>query len=242
VIFSWIKTNIFDPIAMFFVKIFSDIRDNIIEPIFNKIAAIFNWIKDKIFTPITDSFKTAFNIIKVNIFDPIVDAFRIVFNWVYDNIVKPIKDVGKGASSTANKAGDAIADVFGWAHGGIVYKAAQGLKVPGMSAADNLNRDTVPAMLSPGEIVLPNSVTQNGNLMRDLALLLTGENVSSGGTVQNLVNNNTSNQTINISVNVSGNTKMSKKDVENDILPVIIDGIKEASNRGKSIVNAKGIY
>jgi hypothetical protein len=60
----------------------------------------------------------------------------------------------KLVGSVLNAGGAAVGKAFGAAHGG---------PIPGRAAApgDNPRNDTVPAMLSPGEIVIPRSVAQS---------------------------------------------------------------------------------
>jgi hypothetical protein len=117
------------------------------------------------------------------------------------------------------------------------------MRVPGLAGGgNNYGRDTVPAMLSPGEVVLPNSVAQNGNLMRDIGRLISGESVPTGAVTNVTANESTTNNSFTINVNVSGNARMTRQDVEREILPAIMDGIKEASQRGRPVLSQKGVF
>jgi hypothetical protein len=160
-----------------------------------------------------------------------------------------VRSVGKGVKGAWNAAKSAIGLGSGGvvrklAHGGAIA-AAGGVLVPGLAGGgNNLGRDTVPAMLSPGEWVLPNSVTQNGNLMADIAGMISGKGPNNSGStlLQNVATENNITNEYNISVNVSGNARMTKQEVEREILPVILDGIKDATQRGKQVVNKKGVF
>jgi hypothetical protein len=67
-----------------------------------------------------------------------------------------------GASDLAPLMGDAVLAAKGGPISGEKL-AAKGMKVPGQAkvAGNSLKNDTVPAMLSPGEIVLPRDVVNH---------------------------------------------------------------------------------
>lgn len=260
--FQWVYDVILAPVIGLFETVFTYIYD--------KIVAAFSYVYTTFLEPSINLLKATFAVIQegftwidTNIFQPFINgitsfanAIKTPFQWIYDNIIKPIVEfnpagkAGNWIEDTAGSAWKGVKSIFKahggiipqYAHGGMIYQAASGMLVPGLAAGgNNYGRDTVPAMLSPGEMVLPNSVTQRGDLMRDLAGLVTGENRPSAS-VTNIANSSTNNQTINLSINVDGNARMTRQDVERDILPAILTSLKDASSRGKPVLNEKGLY
>jgi len=79
------------------------------------------------------------------------------------------REANKGITDTANQINAVIYSGYGQALGTLASmgggKMSDGGPVPGKAHVfgDDEANDTVPAMLSPGEIVLPRSVTQSGN-------------------------------------------------------------------------------
>jgi hypothetical protein len=85
---------------------------------------------------------------------------------------------GKGASGTmGNQAGSS--------YGGSMY-ASHGGKVPGKSkiSGDDEKNDTVPAMLSPGEIVIPRSASNDEDKAHEFLHALMNNKKSKGGKVE----------------------------------------------------------
>lgn len=95
------------------------------------------------------------------------DIFRDAFNDINPaNLLQKLFTIDyKGKGAVENALGVDIPWV-NFARGGLV-------KVPGNASVmgDSLKNDTVPAMLSPGELVVPRSLTQNPQFMEGLKLL-----------------------------------------------------------------------
>lgn len=90
----------------------------------------------------------------------------------------PQSSVGKffqGMGNTTASANEiSKASATGYAKGGPIigeYYAAKGKEVPGKAKVkgDSLKNDTVPALLSPGEIILPREVAQSPNAAQESA-------------------------------------------------------------------------
>jgi hypothetical protein len=261
--FQWIYDTLLKPFVDGIPTAFFAVFDTIDEEVLQPMRTFF----DDLWKDITNIGKKVADIFKKPL-EAFVNGVKAPFVWIYDNIVKPIVDfdpVGK-AGKRITGVGDSIASaassvwgaLTGKAHGGVIqafahggaigqtqtyWRAANGMRVPGLAGGgNNYGRDTVPAMLSPGEVVLPNSVAQNGNLMRDIGRLISGEAVPTGAVTNITANESTTNNSFTINVNVSGNARMDRKEVEREILPVILDGIKEASQRGRPVLNQKGVF
>jgi hypothetical protein len=110
----------------------------------------------------------------VGLFDAIVEPLKAVFDPLLEAI-KPLTDAVMSLFDAVSNAGNLggkgggkglIAETFGFAKGGIVY-AAQGTLARGT--------DTVPAMLTPGELVVPR------DMVSELGAYLSAQRDTSGG-------------------------------------------------------------
>lgn len=110
----------------------------------------------------------------VGLFDAIVEPLKVVFDPLLEAI-RPLTDavmsLFDAVSNSGNLGGKGggkglIAETFGFAKGGIVY-AAQGTLARGT--------DTVPAMLTPGELVVPR------DMVSELGAYLSAQRDTSGG-------------------------------------------------------------
>jgi hypothetical protein len=254
--FQWIYDTLLKPFVDGIPTAFFAVFDTIDEEVLQPMRTFF----DDLWKDITNIGKKVADIFKKPL-EAFVNGVKAPFVWIYDNIIKPIinfnpvKAAGKGIASAASSVWGALTGkahggvIQAFAHGGAIgqtqtyWRAANGIRVPGLAGGgNNYGRDTVPAMLSPGEVVLPNSVAQNGNLMRDIGRLFMGESVPTGAVTNISANESTTNNSFTINVNVSGNARMDRKEVEREILPVILEGIKEASQRGRPVLSQKGVF
>lgn len=188
-LFNWVKEKIFQPVIDLFRATFTWIEegfnflfgedgivrgafkwieDNIINPLFGEdgvVRGAFKWIKEKIFDPLFGEdgiVRRAFNWVKENIFDPFQKALQAVADTIRD-IVDSVKSIGEGAGSfiseldptNENSTVGKIIRPWNWAEGGII---------PGIAkmAGDHRKNDTVPSLLSPGEMVIPRSAVAEG--------------------------------------------------------------------------------
>jgi len=103
------------------------------------------------------------------------EAFTNAFRWVKDNWDKFVSGLGDGFSKALDIAGLKFAD------GGIVPAFATG-GIVGTSTVGSVGTDTVPAMLTPGEMIL------NASQQKNLFSLL--KNGASGGSKDVTVNFN----------------------------------------------------
>jgi len=158
--------NIFNGIGKFFVSIF-DFFKGIADGFVNGFRAVI-----KFFSGIAEWFVNAFNGV-VNFFAGIVDFFAQIFN----NIANFFGNIGDG-----------IADFFGFAKGGIVGYSNGGLvNGKARTSGDDKRNDTIPVMLSPGELVIPRSYVKQGLAgiidFASSALNSSAQNMYSGGIV-----------------------------------------------------------
>lgn len=95
------------------------------------------------------------------------DGLKSGFDWVINKIEglwNSIKGAvtGEGTSTgipivggIIDGVGDGLASIFGWSQGGLIPGKPQ-------TRGDSYRNDTVPALLSPGEMVIPRSAMDNG--------------------------------------------------------------------------------
>lgn len=231
--------------SVFGAKLF-EFASIIAQSIANNIQNLAIQLRDKII----EGFNSIGNIFYDYIILPLINAFN-------EYVITPIKNIIQSPSNAVSKAGSWVGEQakkvskwLGFSHGGIVpvmkklpiYYASAGMVVPGtVYSGNSIANDKVPAMLSAGEIVLPNSITQRPDLMRDIAAIISGEPQKSTN-IANIVN--TSNIVVNqqITINIEPKSALSRQEIEKEIAPVIIDAIKNASERGKAIVSKRGLY
>jgi len=164
-------------LAKFYTKIGQYIWDGL-KTAFEGVGNFFKNIGGKIFGGIWDGMKWMWEQLKGfggRIFKGLWDGI----SGVWDDFVNLGKNIFVGFWNAMQGAvygiGDAIASVFGWSEGGVVPGTA---KVPGNSKAN----DTVRAMLSPGEIVIPRSAL-NGGLEGAVAFLADSMGATTKATV-----------------------------------------------------------
>lgn len=123
-------------IAISLAVAFRDAIVNGAEAIGNAIGQFFSDALNSIFEPIQDLFK------------PLEDALNFVGNLI-NQLFQPIVDLIDAITGLFGKGGGKgwLAETFGFSKGGLVY-AADGFFQP-------RGTDTVPAMLTPGELVVP---------------------------------------------------------------------------------------
>lgn len=103
------------------------------------------------------------------------------------------------------------------AFGGPVLGFNAGGIVPGLGS-----RDSVPAMLTPGELVITKSQTR----------ALMGASRSGGGSAP----------VINLTVAFQGGFTPDRDTIEKKVVPPVIEALKRASRNGTQVVSSKGVY
>jgi hypothetical protein len=155
----------------------------------------FNDIKSSVFDPFVSGITDAFGVvtdwfIDINnkFTDKIKDTFAVVTDW-FISIFDPMKDALNGLADAfknpagaAKKAGNSVGEILGlpgYASGGIVSGTIQRFAAGGTT-------DTVPAMLTPGEMVINRDATQKN--LGLLQAINSGSSVGAGTTIHLTVN------------------------------------------------------
>ena len=200
--------DIFNSLLSGLGKIFSGIGEKILKPIGEGIA--------KIGKSIGEFFKSAAQ--------ALIGPIKKFFNGVGDIIVGPIKKF-------FNNLGDIIIEPISDFFDDLSFFSKGGL-VPDYLAGGGFPRkgtDTVPAMLTPGEFVLPSRAVKSlgsGNL----EALRQGRGPSQGAA-----------PVINISMNVETKQAMDENFIRNRLMPRVKEEFKRASLDGQFIISERGI-
>lgn len=140
---SWLWTNVLEPVFTAIGAVFTWIYNNIIMPIVTGImiyiglwAAVITWLWETVLSPVFQAIGAVFNWIWANVISPIVGYIQlaiqgagIVFQWLYSNVIGPvfaavgqafnwvwqnvISPVVSFISGAITNVGNTIRDVFG---------------------------------------------------------------------------------------------------------------------------------
>ena len=207
---------------------------------------------------IWDGLTEAFNIqsfknLGSSIADGLSDALPSLWNG-FKNLGTKIID---GFKEAANSVGGALSDVLGFAKGGIV---------PGVAsfAGNNRMNDMIPAVLSPGEAVIPRSAMADPLIAALVKDILTGKvrSMAEGGMVGSMAGpslglgdlsgaisrvqggeggSQTQNNTFNIDLKIRTEQPIDEKFVRSKLMPKLKDELRRQSLDGKFILSKQGI-
>jgi len=191
-------------------------------------------------------------------FNDLVSGMGKKFAQIFsDNISLPSVGGGGGGGFLGTGIG-----AFGGLAANLPMFAGGGL-VPGsaVTPGNSFRNDRIPALLSPNEVVIPRSVTQDSAMM-SLAMALARGQLSkfqAGGLVlpqgaatrgltspasqgsQGATNNITQNIEIDMSVDVSAEN-LDSSFVRDKLIPVVKDALRQASVQGELLINEKGVF
>lgn len=175
-----------------------------------------------------------------NVFTEIANAFSGLGKGIWNGLVGEIRS-----------AGGKIAKWLGFSEGGIV---------PGYArlAGDSYGNDVVPAMLSPGEAVIPRSMMANPEISRFVKDLLRNKTMpgfsldqamprlalANGGIVP-MVKGNTGqtfgDTNVNVVLKIETNQAIDEAFIRQRLMPALKSELKASSLRGDFILSAKGV-
>jgi hypothetical protein len=178
-LWNFVKTLFDKPIAAF-RSLFIDVKA-MFDGVISGFISAFSEIKNlgDVFTGFGNNIVTGFT----SGFSSIGGTITAVFNSAFDSSIKYLSGI-IGNLNPANLLEKMFKDTGG--EGGTVEKwlginipmltFSQGGMVPGLATydGDHSSNDTVPAMLSPGEAVLPRRVTKNKSYQKLIAAMMAG--------------------------------------------------------------------
>jgi hypothetical protein len=265
-VFNFFKTLFDDPIKAFrqlfedFKNIFSNIWDS-----FKEIPTkLWNGLKDGVGI-IFDTFKSLGSAIwdglknvGGQIFDwaksigsTIYDGFSEFFGKIADGFRNFGRNIWEGFKQIIKDTVGKLADWLGLAEGGIVPGSA---RAPG----DNAKNDVVPALLSPGEAVIPRSLMANpeiNTMIRDLlknrqmpissiSEAVPRISMANGGMVPALINGGGTSfgdTNVNVVLQIETNQQIDESFIRQRLMPALKSELKASSLRGDFVLSAKGV-
>jgi hypothetical protein len=265
-VFNFFKTLFDDPIKAFkqlfedFKNIFSNIWDS-----FKEIPTkLWNGLKDGVGI-IFDTFKSLGSAIWEGlknvgrqIFDwaksigsTIYDGFSEFFGKIADGFRNFGRNIWEGFKQIIKDTVGKLADWLGLAEGGIVPGTA---RAPG----DSGRNDIVPALLSPGEAVIPRSLMANpeiNTMIRDLlknrqmpissiSEAVPRISMANGGMVPALVGGGGTSfgdTNVNVVLQIETNQQIDESFIRQRLMPALKSELKASSLRGDFVLSAKGV-
>jgi TP901 family phage tail tape measure protein len=197
--FTWIDKHILQPFLNVFRRLWEWVDEKVLQPFMKHFQEAWKWVDEKIIKPlmevgksIWDSFTKAagdtakfFGDLGTKIWDGLkagLNTLGSFFQHMFDqinpaNMLQKMFQFQSGGVGTVEKALGIDIPWVSFARGGVV---------PGRSMfpGDDVRNDTVPAMLSPGEVVIPRSVLDKPGVEKILGAIMGGVNISmlAGGT------------------------------------------------------------
>ena len=257
-VWLWIYDTIIQPIFNGLKAVWSWVYDTIISPFINALTSAWNAIKSGIIDPLINGLSNAANGLRdalkpligagQNIVNGIKDGLNAILSKISDAFYNIGKNLVKGLVDSLGSIGGVIGKAIGglpsvsvsipsfFAHGGIVGGAAN-------VVGNSYRNDTIPAMLSPGEAVIPRSA------MRDPAIAEAVKAILSGGGISRFANGmmpSLSPAASQSSIELGGITINTTQSIDADfvrlkLMPTIQKELRRASLDGQTVIYKTGV-
>lgn len=189
----------------------------------------------------------AFQVFK-NLGNAIKDGLAESFDWIADKFRNFGRYIWEGLKAIIKETVGKLAEWLGLAEGGIVPGTAR-------VAGDSAMNDVVPAMLSPGEAVIPRSLMANPQINQMIKDLLNNRQISmspagdvprvafaNGGMVPALVGATSYGDTnLNVVLQIETKEPLDEGFIRQRLMPALKAELKASSLRGDFILSAKGV-
>jgi len=230
------------------------VYNNFILPLINGITSAFTWVVEKVVDPLINfatNLATSIGDIGQKLVDTVGDigtklaesftdglsGLTDMFTKLGESLIEPIKKVtegggGGGGGGLVNK----VKKTFGFSEGGII---------PGNAKAfgDSPRNDFIPAMLSPGEAVIPRSAMQDPEIAEVVRGILSKRGVPSfsDGLMPRLASGGG-----NTEINLGGVVVNTSQSVDADfvrsrLMPTIRNELRRASLDGQTVIYKTGV-
>lgn len=171
-LFTWLHDHVFKPIGDKIGQVFSWLGNNIIKPFvegakqeWQKLTDAWNWLYDHVFKPIGDKIGGVFDGLKRGI-DTACKGITDAWNGLMDILKVPVNFIINTIyTGGIKRLWDGVSGMFGLPKAPEVKGLAGGGVLPGYAPG----RDSIAAMLSPGESVLTPEATRMlgaGNILK----------------------------------------------------------------------------
>lgn len=215
--FNWLYTKVIEPLAKIVETAWLWVLENIIDPLAGVVKDAWLWVKTNILDKLGSTVSEAFESIK-NLGKTIYNGFKEALTGGPEFLKEAGVSIWKGLKGGIGKIGSLVKeqldkinpanlfkkifDISGaMGKKGLVeetlgidvpfLKFATGGRVPGsaMFGGDDKRNDTVPALLSPGEAVIPRSAMDDPNIKHLVDSILSGriQKMAVGGVVGELL-------------------------------------------------------
>lgn len=234
-------------------EFFSNLASKLWTAIKDGASAIFDTIKD-LGTKIWDGLSDKLQSLK----DSLFESGKEIWNGlksVFGEISKAFSGLGEGIwqalKDSIKRAGGAIVKFLGLADGGIV---------PGVARlqGDSSRNDFIPAMLSPGEAVIPRSLMANPDISKLVGSILSNRTMSpmafdksmprlslaNGGIVPAIAGRGGQtfgDTNVNVVLQIETNQQLDESFIRQRLMPALKSELKASSLRGEFILSAKGV-
>lgn len=213
--------NLFDSVGNIFRSVF-DAASNVFRSIIDGFRSCFSWVGD-MFSGAWDGLKSIF----AAVFNPIIkllNAIKIPALKIpkFEVSIKYIGSVKFWDEKTLWGGSDLIpGNIPLLAGGGLITSGMANPDLARLLAGGPTGVDTVPAILQPGEAVLPKRVVDG---------LRGRSSDGSGGAA------------LHLTINVHPNANMTDQQIRRELVPKLIDEIQRESANGKRIISSRGVY
>ena len=255
--FQWVIDHILTPLASIVEKAFQWVVDKVITPLvdfattlgekvktaFNSLVSIGtdigNAVKDAIYNGVDglkDKFKELGAAIKDGL-DSALDGLKDKFKELGEALAGPLKSLGGGGGGGGGNVLQQAADkILGRSEGGII---------PGNAVVfgDSPRNDVIPAMLSPGEAVIPRSAMQDPAIAETVRGILSNRSLPSfsDGLMPRLASSGG-----NTEINLGGVVVNTSQSVDADfvrsrLMPTIRSELRRASLDGQTVIYKTGV-
>jgi hypothetical protein len=264
-VFNFFKNLFDDPIAAFkqFIQDFVKIFENIWDAFVDIPKKLWEGIKSQV-SVVGDTFEKLGN----KIWDGVKAVWKELEDWfsgigrkIYDGFSDTFKKIGEGFENFGRKIWEGfkniiketvgkLAEWLGLAEGGIVPGTA-------MVAGDSPRNDVVPALLSPGEAVIPRSLMANPEINKMISDLLNNRQTpvsydvglprmafSNGGVVPSLSGGGGAvfgDTNINVVMKIDSKEPIDEAFLRQRLVPALKAELKASSLRGDFVLSAKGV-
>lgn len=215
--------------------------------LFGEVGKSFSSLGTSIYDGLVAALSGAWDFFK-SIGNAIKDGLAESFDWIADKFRNFGRFIWEGLKSIIRETVGKLADWLGLAEGGIVPGTAR-------LAGDNPANDTVPALLSPGEAVIPRSLMANPQINQMISDLLSNRQMpvsmnqalprvamANGGIVPALRGGTSFGDTnLNVVLQIETKEPLDEGFIRQRLMPALKAELKASSLRGDFVLSAKGV-
>lgn len=257
-VFTFFKNLFDDPIAAFrqFVTDMKNIFSNVWDSFKEIPMRLWQGVKDGVsivFDTIADLGRRVWHGLR-DVGGEIIDFFRGLGNKIFEGLESFFGRIGDAFRNFGSKIWEGLKDLVpDWmklSEGGIIGGSA-------LVAGDSIKNDVIPAMLSPGEAVIPRSLMADPTVNTMIRELLRNRKMpigsvsdgmprlamANGGLVSGFAAGGTSfgDTNVNVVLQIETNQQIDESFIRQRLMPALKSELKASSLRGDFVLSAKGV-